>query len=132
MPTIRTAPTRLNKMNVYATVEEYRDLFPDARADDDAVLGRLTLASRKADDLTYGRIRPSRLTDHQRMCLMLFTCFQAEYLLENEDSDDSVTAYSTGSISVTVDHSKTEPGRLRVSPAGLQYLKLTGLMSGCM
>ena len=118
-------------MNVYASVEDYRNIFTTEQTDDE-VESRLVLASLKADELTFGRIRLERLTPFQRECLMLFTCYEADYIADNGFDSDGVTSYSTGSISVSVDKSKTESGRLGVSPAGYSYLKLTGLMSRCM
>ena len=118
-------------MNVYASVEDYRELFETELCDDE-LQKQLGLASLKADELTFGRIKPEKLTGFQRECLKNFVCHQADYMAENGFDSDGVTSYSTGSISVSVNRSATEAGRLGVSPAGLSYLKLTGLMSRVM
>ena len=92
----------------------------------------IALAQVKIDELTFGRIRKigfENLTDFQKEMVRDAVCVQAEYVCENGYGDNSeVQSYSVLDISVSVSESKSESGRLGVSPLAFSLLKQSGLM----
>lgn len=119
-------------MNAYFSVDEFRETYPDFESQDSKIAELLSLASIKADELTFGRIRGAwgRLTPFQLSMLKKFVFCQAVYIDENGyDGDSDISSYSAGSISVTLGESqKTQAELMRVDPAALACLKQTGLM----
>lgn len=119
-------------MSDYFSVDEFREAYPDFDIQDSEIAELLSLASIKADELTFGRIRGAweKLTPFQLSKLREFVFRQAIYIDENGyDGDSDISSYSAGSVSVTFGESqKTQAKLMRVDPAALACLKQTGLM----
>ena len=119
-------------MSAYFSVDEFRETYPDFDRQDSKIAELLSLASIKADELTFGRIKGAweRLTPFQLSKLREFIFRQAIHIDENGyDGDSDISSYSAGSVSVTLSEGqKTQAELMRVDPAALACLKKTGLM----
>ena len=118
-------------MMCYATIEQYGRIGGVYDEPEDEVQRRLCDASRKIDELTFGRIRAKgleKLTSFQRDCVTYAVCQQAAYLRDHADSEGDLTGYSVGDISVTVGQTGGEAAQLAVSAAALSVLRQSGLM----
>lgn len=85
----------------YATVEEYRQLFPNGGA---VTTADLRQASRHIDSLTFNRIVAAgfeNLTDFQKEIIKETVCRQAAFESENADLISSVlSSYSINGVSM--------------------------------
>lgn len=86
----------------YATVVEYRGLYPDASIEDSALTGALRTASRHIDTLTWNRIVSdgfNSLTEFQQEVIREVCCRQANFEIENADLIQSVLSqYSINGV----------------------------------
>lgn len=85
----------------YASVEEYKDLLPDAI---EVSAADLRQASRHIDSLTFNRIVAAgfeNLTQFQREIIKEVCCRQAQFEVENADAISSVlSSYSINGVSM--------------------------------
>lgn len=118
-------------MNTYASVRDFHAVFPHKEADDSELNENLLLASLRVDELTFGRIKGAglqNLTPSQRESIKQAVIRQAKYTLENgAEGENSISAYTVGSLSVTASNGETRAQRLKFDPLALKLLDSTGL-----
>ena len=88
-------------MSVYATPEDFTQLFPDA------VISELNLrkASRDVDVLTFNKIHTigfDHLTEYQKEMIKEVVCEHASFLAENEDMLETyLSSYGINGVSMS-------------------------------
>ena len=113
-------------MNQYATTDDFRRLFEGDLADNELNL-KLQLSSEKIDTMTFNRIVKigfNNLTKFQQEKVILAVCFQANYIIENENYNISgMSGFSVLDISINYDkNNQTEASRNDMSDKAFDFI----------
>ena len=116
----------------YATVEQFRAMFPDTELSDTQISRLLEAASTDADALTFNRITAcgfERLTPFQQTCVQRAVCRQADFREKNAELfDGAIASYSLNGASVTFDKDRiVTVGETVTAPGVYAILKQSGL-----
>lgn len=119
-------------MTAYATVAEYRALYPDAAEDAAAIGNALDRASREVDALTFCRIVTpgvDGLTGHQRELVGRAVCAQAHFgLAYGELLDSPLASYGINGVSMGFrDGAVLDVGGVSTNNEVVSLLRQTGL-----
>lgn len=118
-------------INVYATKEDYSK-YGSKVLEDEEIEKNLELASIDVNRATLTRIERrgfDNLTTQQKDLIIKATCYQAEYIKEEDLYDDnSISSYSIGGdLTVNEKESQDMADKLKISKLAFFYLKRTGL-----